>query len=510
MSNSKWAKGVQSRLLELPEGLLVAVLYAAACWSARQVSLDQFFLPAGIRVAALLLCRREMWPYLLVGEYAYFAYLRIPLVDMYGMAWAVTASVYQLPFVAFIVHLHWRRKPGSPDIWLLSIAALAAATTSLGNLSLIHLFWKTLPDGGFALIAFRYAMGDYIAILTAAPLALLWSRRAHIQWSAWRTSSAAYAVFTLFALGSASALSEPGSPFEKATLQLLMAIPVVALTCLQGWSGAAIGVPLMYAFIHIGTPSTGLPASFDSDSFRVQLITAISGTALLALGSRVTYHCHRYLHQAKAGRQAISNARASHLASERELRERVLDLRRISDGLERSLSDTVEWLRTHGHTEMASSLLSVAAVHSRKFREQTSMVYPTTLEHVGLYLALQVGGIGDSWGETLRLAPPQLTGDPCSLSQDLQLATYRALTEAVALLIQHERGKLQIRARSGRFGQASGIVVSVGSVDPRYRIAQTTATMAVGRLSGWTQAYGGIVQCRRNRIRMFFVEETSC
>ncbi|WP_313459727.1 hypothetical protein [Stenotrophomonas sp.] len=63
MSDSKWAKGLQSRLLELPEGLLVAVLYAAACWASRQVSLDQFFLPAGIRVAALLVCRREMWPY---------------------------------------------------------------------------------------------------------------------------------------------------------------------------------------------------------------------------------------------------------------------------------------------------------------------------------------------------------------------------------------------------------------------------------------------------------------
>lgn len=511
MSDSKWAKGLQSRLLDFPEGLLVAVLYAAACWSARQVSLDQFFLPAGIRVAALLVCRREMWPYLLLGEYAYFTHLRMPLVDMYGMAWAVTASVYQLPFVALVVHLHWRsKKPESPDITLLSIAACAAATTSLGNLSLIHLFWKTPPEGGFALIASRYAMGDYIAILTVAPLALLWSRRAHTNWSTWRTSSTAYAVAALLALGSASALSEPGSPVQKATLQLLMAIPVVAITCLQGWSGAAIGVPLMYAFIHVGTPSTGLPASFDSDSFRVQLITAISGTALLALGSRVSYHYHRYLHQARASRQAISNARASHLAGERELRERVLDLRRISDGLERSLSDTVEWLRTHGHNEMASSLLSVAAVHSRKFREQTSMVYPTTLEHVGLYLALQVGGIGDSWSETLRLATPQLRGDPCTLSQDLQLAAYRALTEAVALLIQHERGELKIRARAGRLGHASGIVVSVGSVDRRYRIAQSTATMAIGRLSGWTQAYGGIVECRRNRIRMFFVEESSC
>ncbi len=36
MSDSKLVRGFQARLLELPEGLLVAVLYAAACWAARQ------------------------------------------------------------------------------------------------------------------------------------------------------------------------------------------------------------------------------------------------------------------------------------------------------------------------------------------------------------------------------------------------------------------------------------------------------------------------------------------
>lgn len=68
MSDSKLVRGFQARLLELPEGLLVAALYAAACWASRQVSVDQFFLPAGIRIAALLVCRPRMWPYLLLGD----------------------------------------------------------------------------------------------------------------------------------------------------------------------------------------------------------------------------------------------------------------------------------------------------------------------------------------------------------------------------------------------------------------------------------------------------------
>lgn len=155
---------------------------------------------------------------------------------------------------------------------------------------------------------------------------------------------------------------------------------------------------------------------------------------------------------------------------------------------------------------MASCLLDAATVHSRKFREQANMVYPTTMEHVGLYLALQTIGIGDAWDQDDRLLQPHLVGDPCCLSLDLQLTTYRALMEAVSLLLEMERGPLKIRAKCGRFQTVRGIVVTVGMADSRHHLARSTATMAVGRLSGRTQAFGGTVQCRRNRIRMFFAE----
>ncbi|MFX5611042.1 hypothetical protein ABTD85_21685, partial [Acinetobacter baumannii] len=77
----------------------------------RQFSLDQFFLPAGIRAAALLIVPTRLWPYLLLGEYAYFATLRIPMIDTYGLDWVILASTLLMPMAMLVVYLHRMRIP---------------------------------------------------------------------------------------------------------------------------------------------------------------------------------------------------------------------------------------------------------------------------------------------------------------------------------------------------------------------------------------------------------------
>lgn len=78
-----WKNGLQLKLQMriYPDGLLLAALYALACLAARQISVDQFNLLAGIRVAALLLFPTRLWPYLILGEYAHLAQVRYPLVE---------------------------------------------------------------------------------------------------------------------------------------------------------------------------------------------------------------------------------------------------------------------------------------------------------------------------------------------------------------------------------------------------------------------------------------------
>lgn len=510
MSRNKLMNALLSGIETLPVGLLAATIYAIACWATRQVSLDQFFLPSGIRVAALLVSPVRLWPYLLLGEYAYFAEMRLPLVGTLGLDWVLVSSAYQFPIVALIVFVHRSAIAGQTEAWMLTVAAGAALAIGVGNVLLMDALWRSPPSEDPVVLTSRFVLGHYVAILTVAPLAVLWSRRRMVDWTTWREPPSASAASALLALGVASILIPPDAYAHKATTLLLMVAPIIALTCIQGWWGAAVGMPLMYVFVRINTPVTGLPGSFDLDSFKVQLVTALSGTALLALGSRITGYYHQYLRQAKAGRQAIHHARASHSAGERELRNCADSLRRIGEGLDASLGETIEWLRDRGYHEVASNLLHASTVHSQKFREQTSIVYPSSMEHVGLYLAIPVGGIADAWEQTGRLATPRLSGDPCCLSLDLQLTAYRALTEAVSLLLEHERGVLIVRARCGRIGTSRGIVITVGTVDSRHHISRSTSTMATGRLSGRAQAYGGSIQCQRNRVRMYFAESSAC
>ncbi|WP_422505865.1 MASE1 domain-containing protein [Stenotrophomonas sp. GZD-301] len=507
MRMERWKDARQLSFRIYPYGLAIALIYALAYWAAREASVDQFFLPAGIRIAALLICPYRYWLYLLFGEYCYFAYARYPMVEKYGMEWVVLGSALLMPAVMLIVHLHRKLMSSETDIWLISVAAASTAAVTSLNLGLSHVLWSTPPVTALDAKLTRFLVGDFIGILTIAPLALLWSKRhtdsAVTKGHVLPTSAC---LILMIMLGVLAHLIPADSPATKTDLLLLMALPAVALTCMHGWRGAAISVPLWSLIVRLTMPSTGVAESFDPAAFSVQQNLAVVGIALLAVGSCLSYYYRRYRSTDQDGRNAISLARNTHIAAEMDLRTRALDIRKLGDGLEHSLDDLSDWLDAQGHQDLASSLRRVSAVHSRKFREQVTMVYPTSLEHVGLYLALQTGGIHEAWKDTDRLMLHRLGGDPCQLSIGLQLATYRTIAEAVSLLLQHEPGQIHISARCGRFRRDRGILVAVALLDTRRHLSDGTMTLALERLTGRTLAYGGTVQCRRNRIRILLLE----
>nr|WP_251006594.1 MASE1 domain-containing protein [Stenotrophomonas sp. ISL-67] len=505
-----WKNGLQVKLgmRIYPDGLLIAALYALACLAARQISVDQFNLLTGLRVAALLLCPPRLWPYLILGDYAHLAQVRYPLIDKYGLAWAIVSSVLLMPAVALIVRLHRDVVSISPGAWLLSLATTIAIATALINIGTAQLFWPMAFSVPLPTIAAHQIVGNFIGILTVVPLALLWIRRATSteRGTAFLAPTiACLSLMLMLGIGSTQVL--PGYAAFETSLQLtlqLMAIPAVALTCLHGWRGAAVAVPMLNLVVGLTMPTSGLPWSFDAATFTAQQILAVAGAALLALGSTISHYHLRYKTRDRDSKQVVSMARTSHKTGEMDLRQRALDINRIGDGIDTYLSETADWLQRQGHHDIASNLIRTAGLYSRKFREQASMVYPTALEHVGLYLALQVGGISEAWSNTERVAQPRLIGDPCRLTVALQLAAYRTLTEAVSLLLQHEPGLLRVNARCGRFGNRQGILVVVSVLDPQHRLSDATRALAVGRLAGRTLVYGGTVQCRRNRICMVF------
>lgn len=504
-----WNEGLQLKLRIHPAGLALAALYALACWATRQVSLDQFYLPAGVRVAAVLLCPPRFWPYLLLGEYAYFAQMRLPMIERYGLTWVILASLFQMPIVMMIVHLHRRMISAAKNAWLISVATSAAVLITLLNLLLAQSLWPSPPEFPLMTGIVRLVVGDFIGILTLAPLALLWARRkAEPIPGKWAFAQILGALALMVVFGVSAAQLPPEAATGKFSLQLLMALPAILLTCVHGWKGAAVGVPTLNMIIGLTTPSAHL-GSFDPGSFFTQQIMALTGAALLVLGSRITHYYHRSRLREVGERNAIRLARSSHVASELDLRERALHLRKLGDGIDHSLNEVINWLMAQGHQAIAESLIHMASVHSRKFREQTSMVYPAAVEHLGLYVALRAGGVREAWEKTARIACPSLLGDPCQLSVGLQLAAYRTLIDAVTLLLQSERGQIHVRARCGKVGSHRGIVMTVALLDPQQQLSSATRNAATERLAGRALAYGGSLKCRHNRIRLSMRETGS-
>ncbi len=504
----QWSnEGLHLNLRIQPAGLILAVVYAVACWGARKISLDQFYLPAGVRVAALLICPPRLWPYLLLGEYAYFAQMRVPMIGKYGWLWVVLGSAFLMPAVALIVRLHRRMMAGTTDIWLVSVAIASAAAATTINITASHLLWPIPPSIPPLSGAARMFLGDFIAILTVGLPALLWTRRrSEPEWSRRFMVPTLGAIALTLLLGLSATVMAPETAGAKASVLLLMALPAIALTCMHGWRGAAIGVPLLNLIIHMTTPSSGHPESFDAETFATQQSMAVLSIALLALGSSISYYRQQYRARALAEEAARALARTSQISTEMHLKERALHLREIGDGIDASLSQVMTWLQSHGHHDTATELLRASAKHARQFREQTSLLYPTSLEQLGLYLTMQTGGLRQAWEETHRVTRPRLAGNPCHLSVELQLAAYRTLSDAVSLLLGQETGQLSIQTRCGRVREQRGIVMVVALLDRGRALSWATTDLAREQLTARVLAHGGRVHCRHNRIRILLRE----
>lgn len=502
-----WTKGAGASIRITMEGVLLSVVYATCYGLSRTVSVDQFYLTAGVRLSALLLCPPRLWPYLFAGEFAYLLQLRQPMLATYGSAWVLLSAATVLPAVAALTRCHARALRQGPDAWLLSLAGTAAVTATLINVTLSELLWPAPPEVSWHVRATRYVLGDFVGMLTLAPLAMLWTMRARTPISRLRPCIPAFVLAaTLVGLGILAPQPFTAVVGASTTLHVLMVIPAIALTCIHGWRGAALAVPLINMTLGLTLDASGEPWAYDAHTYSVQLMLAVAGGALLAFGSSISQHFNRFAARDAASREVIALTRSSHSASEDILRQRAADINRVGEGIDVHLSETADWLIRQGHPRVAENLISTSAFYSRKFRAQASLVYPTALEHIGLYLALQVGGISDLWESTERLAQPRLIGDACRLSVPLQLAAYRTLTDAVSILLQNESGQIRVNARCGTIAGLSGILVIVEIMDRCHLLSDATVKASNSRLAGRLLAHAGVVQCRRNRIRMVLLD----
>lgn len=488
-------------------GLLLLLAYALVFWAVRQISVDQWVLSAGVRIGALLLFAPRYWPYLIAGEWAAFAYMRYPLIDRFGLPWVVISSAVLMPTAALIVHWHRRLMASANPYGLLSVATLSAVCITALNLGLA---WLLMPERHAAVSwhgAFTYVIGDYLGILIFAPLVLFWRHRnlsIQLARSWWLDVAASLVIITF--LGVYAMQLPEADVAARNSLRILMILPAIALTCLHGWQGGAVGVATLNLIVGFTMSGTNQPGSHDPNAFLAQEVLAMAGTALLLLGSTISHFYYKFMHRDHLDGHALTLARANLLANERELRDGAARIRLLGEDMDDAFRNTVQWLHERGHHTAAMDMQRSSAAQSQLFREQLSLVYPSGIEHYGLYLVLQSSGIAGVWEQSNRFTSPHLTGNPCRLSVELQLAAYRCICDAVALLLEREKGMIRMRARCGRHGARQGIVVNVSLLDPARLLSQDTVARAVDALMGRALVYGGTVRCRRNQIRLLLVE----
>ena len=500
-NNKEWVKGIA-----------LTALYCPAFLLAWYLSVDQWYLPAGIRAASLFFLPYRYWPYVYAGDAMAYLFLRIPMADKYSEQWAYLSPLLLAPTVS-IVPFIFRQILGdlTEKMRWISIVALATAMWSAVSNLLINrmLIGPAYSD---ALDKFmRWSVGNYVGMLViVAPLLLVLNKRdqLHSPRQFWRDSALAAA----FMIGLVLAVhAEYAKPELRQVLLMLMIAPGVALTIRHGWRGASLGVSIAAIALGLTLPYVGFDVyvgAHDATTFVAQLALTISSTALLVLGVIISDHYGKARQLGIAEGQALKIAQTGFFSSERLMRDRVVAMTQAQSRIDESHKALIQLLKEKGHSAAAMELTRHGAIHAQQFNEYVSAIYPARIEQQGLYDALQSSAFSSIWAGGLPVRY-MLSGRPKRLSVDTQLTAYRSACSAIALLGMPSPKHFVIRARVWRFGDTQGIVLSVTSVGAAEVASCSPDAHNSHEFEGRIKANGGILRLRPGVVSFLLPESLS-
>lgn len=500
MEDTKWT--------HFAKGLALGAGYCGAYLLLWYVSFDQWFLPAGLRAACLLLVPYRYWPFLFAGDAAALLVLRAPKTDLYDPLWC-----YLSPFLLVLgisIAVRAMRTALKDDRNALTrrlpiVAVGFAMWSTLCNQSLNYLLGG--PAAPSALSTFgKYVIGDFLGILMVMIPCLLWLRRG--QWMASMGKLAldiclaAIATTLIYTM----IVSIPdATPSFKQILMIAMVLPAVFLTVTHGWNGSAAGIFMVNLAVSQLIEYTGVAGQHDEIVFFVQQCLAIVAVALLALGFRIAENYDRARRAGIAQNEALAVAQKSFLSSEQMLREHMLYMAQMQLGFDDERKDTVEWLRARGHAQAAMDLNTRGMSFRRMFDERAPALYPIRIEQEGLYAVLHADAFTSFWGDGAEVFLGY-KGQPKHLSVDLQLAAYRCICHAMALLSESEPSEYRIGMRVWETGVRRGISISVTAEPTAERRVTQAGVAASTILDARVKAYGGILKHETHRVRMLLSE----
>lgn len=510
----------------LAAGTVLSIGYCAIFLLTWQISFNQWYLPAGLRLASLLLIPTRYWPYVLAGDAAALLFLRAPKATQYSAEWAYFSPLLLAPLIAIVPAYFRSRLAGDEAIArkLPAIAFVSGVWSCIVGMGLN--FGLNGPSQLVTVQNFiSYSVGNYLGILMAMLPCMLW--RLRTKWSGQTgeiVQNVGIATLMIAALLGAVFLTETHGTAVQLIPLVFMLLPVVYLTVLHGWNGAAIGTFLIGAAISFALPRTNIAGAYDGVVLLAQIILSVASAGLLVTGSRISSLFEKssaaLLSQLKAIEELRAREDGTHSSkgmlqtifrsNELRLRENAILIAAARRDLDLYRHEVVRSLREEEQYERAMEAQSAGMLTAKLIDLQRDYLYPLEIETHGLYAALTGPAFLDTWQERTRIYE-RLCGDQHFISLPLRLAVYRAIIRAMESMKDLAPSEYELRIRVWRRGNRSGATVLVKCMPTVPSNAMTAeAQDAINELRARVIAYDGVLKCGDgSRLRFIMSETTS-
>ncbi|MBO9827599.1 MASE1 domain-containing protein [Xanthomonas sp. A2111] len=494
-----------ARMNNFAKGLLLSAVYCAGYLAAWRFSLDQWFLPAGLRVAALLFMPLRLWPYLLLGDAAAMLVLRVPLIDEGQSAvWAYLSPLLLMPIQA-LVPLWFRRRVPDVFAWqerLLLVVLGMALWSVLANKALN---WVLGGPATYINLenALKFWLGNYLGILVFVLPALLWVRREGTAMPRTLVQDSLIAAVVI-AILFGTAMNAPAGVIRQFLL-VMMVVPGFWLTLSHNWRGAAVGIVMADIAVAMSLPKSHHAGAFDLDTFYVQLLVAFGSTTLFVLGTKIAGALDQARRMGFAEQEALQVAQASYMSAERTLRNRVIEYTDIHVHINKLRRDIATTLKEHGHYAAAMEMNRTGVIQAQLLDDYVAALYPLDIETHGLYGALNSIAFANACETEVEA---RLHGDTRRLSMGLQLAAYRCVLNAMEILPDAGRHTITARVWSARGKRGVVVTLEADTTMPGSGRKQHSADEMDWELASRLKAHDGTCRRRHERKISFLISES--
>lgn len=500
MDHAKWEGPIKGVVF----GTIFCLAYLAGWFN----SLDQWYLPAGVRVAAFLLLPYRYWPYLLAGDCAAMLLLRVPRIPTNSAAWVYSSSIL-IPVIFSLGIVAIRAKFRSLQAqckWIPLIAGGMAVWGSLGTWSVNTLLGGP-ADGTTLEFFYLRCVGHFLAILAITLPTMLWlgrrdgtPRPRHFLRDALLSGAILTAIFCTIVI------PENVGDYLRIGLMLMMLIPIIFMTFRHGWRGAAIGISASCFAVVKTLYYFNTEGAYDAPVFIVQHTLVIASFGLLALGHVISsqYATARVLGIAE--KEALQVSRTSFLVAEPMLRDKALTMEQMQLHIDSERKRVADYLKSIGDFEGALLLNNESVEHNSRFGAYATDLYPLRLEQQGLNAVLNSKEFSDARGGGAHVLP-LLGPNPTHLSLELQLVAYRCVGNAIDVLSELEPRAYVIKTRVRKTKRLRGIALIVTVRDPKQTQSTSKSAKAAIELTARIRSHGGIVKRRHaHRIGLWISE----